>query len=64
MSKNKMSLFKLLIIYLKNMNIYLFSHITLFSARCENGIVSKRDGLSDFVSPLPKKQYRFKLGTI
>jgi hypothetical protein len=33
MSKNLMLLFKLLNIYLKNMNNYLLSHITLFSGR-------------------------------
>jgi hypothetical protein len=33
MSKNLMSLFKLINIYLKNMNIYLLSHIALFTGR-------------------------------
>lgn len=33
MSKNLMLLFKLLNIYLKNMNNYLLSHIALFTGR-------------------------------
>lgn len=40
MSKKIMSLVKLLIINLKNMNIYLFSHITLFTDRSESYILA------------------------
>ena len=40
MSKKIMSLVKLLIINLKNMNIYLFSHITLFADRSYSYILA------------------------